>query len=105
MHASSICSVHDGIIHAWACVCATTCMWHAPLRQECKCAVYVHTRGWHACMQGAECMCMWCAFMWHIDMSGECIVLVPYLLQLSFHIEFSLNCIMHNVISGKFYTI
>jgi hypothetical protein len=24
MHASSICSVHDGIIHAWACVCETT---------------------------------------------------------------------------------
>ncbi len=43
----------------------------ALLQQGCKCAVYVHACGWHACMQCAACTCVWCAFMWHIGMPGR----------------------------------
>jgi hypothetical protein len=60
-----------------ACVCATTCMWHACVRDSSM----HHACGWHACMQCAACMCVWWAFTWHLGMPEGCIVLVPYLLQ------------------------
>jgi hypothetical protein len=53
----------------------------ACLCQGCKCAVYVHACGWHACMQCAACMCVWSAFKLYIGMPEGCVVLVPYLLE------------------------
>ncbi len=83
MHPACVRSVHDDIIHAWSmCLCND--------------------------LQCAACMCVWFAFTWHIGMPEGFIVLVPYFVaKLSFHIEckISLNYIVHNVKSGKFYQI
>jgi hypothetical protein len=80
----------------------------ACLQQGCKCAVYVHECGWHACMQCAARTCVWCAFMWHIGMPGRVYsASALHVAKQSYYIEckISLNYIVHNVKSGKFYTI
>jgi hypothetical protein len=71
-------------------------------------AVYVHACGWFSCMQCVACMCVWCAFMWHIGMPGRVYsTSALHVAKLSYYIEckISLNYIVHNVKAGKFYTI
>jgi len=81
-----------------------TCMWHACVRDASVQCMCMHVGG----MQCAACTGVWCAFMWHIGMPGRVYsASALHVAKLSYYIEckISLNYIVHNVKSGKFYTI
>ena len=107
VHAACVRSVHDDIIHAWS-MCLCNDLHVACLCQGCKCAVYVHACGWHEMHSVCNMhVCVVCIHMAYRHAWGVYSVSALFVAKLSFHIEckISLNYIVHNVKSGKFYQI
>jgi hypothetical protein len=65
-----------------ACVCATTCMWHACIRDAIVQCMSMHVGGMHACSVWHAYVCGVHSCGIYIGMPEGCIVLVPYLLQI-----------------------